>query len=156
MDYVVSAPPPPQSQDHPILLRRNSISASFVVAPPTMLTLLHHHNSAVGSSDDLELLSIKPSSRSYISLKDLLPSVTINSPKPNPAQPGSDICIRNRLVKHAARAYLQPMSTSFGSAGGNFFHRLWTRVAAVIGFVRRNVIRAIDDTLRVIRIRGSR
>ncbi|GFP82693.1 hypothetical protein PHJA_000412400 [Phtheirospermum japonicum] len=155
-----------QYEDHPLLRRRKSSSAS-------KLTLFPHHNSSSSStttttatsssssfpSDDLELLSIKPTSRSYTSLKDLLPTVAVNSPKPNSAhqaQPGSDICIRNRLVKQAAWAYLQPMSTSPGSAGNNFFHRLWPRVAAFFDFVRRSVIRAVGWTLQVFSIRSSR
>ncbi|KAI3471890.1 hypothetical protein Pfo_028578 [Paulownia fortunei] len=155
---VVSAPL--QSQDHPLLRRRNSISTSIVVVP-TKLVFANHNSpsttlSSSFSSDDLELLPIKPASHSYSSLKDLLPSVAVNSPKPKAALPGSNICIRNRLVKQAAWAYLQPMSTSSASTGGNFFQRLWTRVAAFIDFFCRNVIRALDGTLRVIRIRSSR
>ncbi|GFP84472.1 hypothetical protein PHJA_000591100, partial [Phtheirospermum japonicum] len=97
-------------------------------------------------SDDLELLSIKPASRSYTSLKDLLLTVTVNSPKPNSAhqaQPGFDICIRNRLVKQAVWAYFQPMSTSPSSAGDNFFHRLWPRIAAFFDFFHHSLIRDI-------------
>lgn len=117
----------------------------------------HNSPSTALSSDDLELLSIKPASHSYSSLKDLLPSVAVvNSPKTKSARPGPDICIRNRLVKQAARAYLQPMSTAPGSTGGDFFHRLWTRFAAFIDFFCRNVIRALDGTLSVVGIRSSR
>ncbi|GFP88170.1 hypothetical protein PHJA_000960700 [Phtheirospermum japonicum] len=127
-----------QYEDHPLLSRRKSSSAF-------KLTLFPHHNSSTTTtttatssssfpSDDLEFLSFKQASRSYTSLKDLLPTVAVNSPKPNlthQAQPGSDICIRNRLVKQAAWAYLQPMSTSPSSTGDNFFHRLWLRVVAI-------------------------
>ncbi|KAL0344831.1 UNVERIFIED_CONTAM: hypothetical protein Sradi_4314400 [Sesamum radiatum] len=161
MDDDVPAPPP--SQDHPLLRRRNSISSAFSVAP-TKLSLLAHHNSSSSatttttttssSSDDLELLSIKPTSLSYTSLKDLLPLVAVNSPKTNSVhqvQPGSDICIRNRLVKQAAWAYLQPMSASPGSSSSNFFHRLWPRVAAFFDLVRHKVIRALKWALRLIR-----
>ncbi|KAL0337053.1 UNVERIFIED_CONTAM: hypothetical protein Scaly_1980400 [Sesamum calycinum] len=158
MEDVVPAPPP--SQDHPLLRRRNSISASISVAP-TKLSLLAHHNSSSSaatttssSSDDLELLSIKPTSLSYTSLKDLLPLASVNSPKPNSVhqvQPGSDICIRNRLVKQAAWAYLQPMSASPGSSSSNFFHRLWPRVAAFFDLVRHKVIRALKWALRLVR-----
>ncbi|KAI3447414.1 hypothetical protein Pfo_004079 [Paulownia fortunei] len=88
MGDVVSGPP--QSQDHPLLRRRYPLSTSMVVVP-TKLTLLPHHNSSSTTSttttsssssfpsDDLELLSIKPTSHSYTSLKDLLPSVAVNS-----------------------------------------------------------------------------
>ncbi|KAL0333521.1 UNVERIFIED_CONTAM: hypothetical protein Sangu_1508300 [Sesamum angustifolium] len=156
MEDVV--PPPPPSQDHPLLRRRNSISASISVAP-TKLSLYHNSSSSAAtttssSSDDLELLSIKPTSLSYTSLKDLLPLAAVNSPKPNSvhqAQPGSDICIRNRLVKQAAWAYLQPMSASPGSSSSNFFHRLWPRVAAFFDLVRHKVIRALKWALRLVR-----
>ncbi|KAG8374050.1 hypothetical protein BUALT_Bualt11G0090600 [Buddleja alternifolia] len=169
-----AAPPPSKTQDNPLLRRRNSISTSIAVVP-TKLTLFPNHNSSSATtstttsaatssssfpSDDLELLSIKSSaSHSYTSIKDLLPSVAVNSPKPNSPHPvhlGSDISIRNRLVKQAAWAYLQPMSTSPDSAAGDFFHRLRRRVAAFFGFVRRSVVRVIDWTLRVIRFRSSR
>ncbi|KAK4396578.1 hypothetical protein Sango_1494400 [Sesamum angolense] len=143
---------PPRSRLRPLLRRWNSISTSVVVLPAKLTASNRYSSSA---SDDLQLLSIKPAPHSYSSLKDILPSVAVNSPQPKAAQPGPDICIRNRLVKQAAWAYLQPMSTSLGSTGGNFFHRLWTRVAAVIDFVVRNVVRALDGTLRVIRIRSS-
>ncbi|KAL2250827.1 uncharacterized protein LOC105174003 [Sesamum indicum] len=141
---------PPHSKVRPLLRRWKSISTS-VVALPTNLSAY-----SSSTSDDLQLLSIKPVPHSYSSLKDILPSsVAVNSPQPKAAQPGPDICIRNRLVKQAAWAYLQPMSTSLGSTGDNFFHHLWTRVASAIDFVVRNVVRALDGTLRVIRIRSS-
>ncbi|KAK6126470.1 hypothetical protein DH2020_039775 [Rehmannia glutinosa] len=157
MDDAVSEPQ--QYQNHPLLRRRNSISTSMVdqnsSSATSTTTTTTTSSSSSFPSDDLELLSIKPTSHSYTSLKDLLPSVAVNSPKPSP-ELGSDICIRNRLVKQAAWAYLQPMSTSSDSAGNNFFHRLWPRVAAFFDFLRRNAIRALDWTLRVFWIRSSR
>nr|GEX87193.1 hypothetical protein [Tanacetum cinerariifolium] len=65
-------------------------------------------------SSDFQPVSIKPSS--YTSLRDILPSPNnvVQSPK-TPcyvAHSRCDILIRNRLVKEAAWAYLQPMSTS--------------------------------------------
>ncbi|KAL0374808.1 UNVERIFIED_CONTAM: hypothetical protein Sradi_3396500 [Sesamum radiatum] len=143
---------PPHSKVRPLLRRCNSISTSVVLLP-TKLTVANRYPSS--TSDDLQLLSMKPISHSYSSLKDILPSVAVNSPQPKAAQPALDIHIRNRLVQQAAWAYLQPMSTSLDSTGGNFFHRVWTRVASVIDFVVRNVVRALDRTLRVIRIRSS-
>ncbi|KAH6797557.1 hypothetical protein C2S52_022111 [Perilla frutescens var. hirtella] len=164
MDDVVSIPP--QAHDHPLLRRRSSIPSSIVVAPAKLNLLLHHHSSSTttsattsSSSDDLELLSIRPNSHSYTSLKDLLPAAAVNSPRPSSAplgQGGSDICIRNRLVKQAAWAYLQPMSTSPRSADGSFLRRIWPRIAALFDLVRRNVARVIDWTVRVTWIRGSR
>ncbi|KAL2503070.1 uncharacterized protein Fot_36918 [Forsythia ovata] len=182
-DFVSTPTVPPAVEDHPIIRRRNSISTSVEVVP-SKFTLLHHNsayssstttttNSASASasssssssfpSDDFELLSIKPTSHSYTSLKDLLPSVTVNSPRPSAssqAQLGSDICIRNRLVKQAAWAYLQPMSTSPDSSGNGFLHRFWPRVAAFFDFVNRQIVRvltgALDWLLRATQIRSSR
>ncbi|KAL8505162.1 hypothetical protein ACS0TY_016390 [Phlomoides rotata] len=150
-----------QSHDYPLLRRRNSISTPNIKVVPTKLDLPNHNSSTTtsSSSDDLELLSIKPASHSYTSLKDLLPSAAVNSPKPNSAplaQLGSDISIRNHLVKQAAWAYLQPMSTSPGATGDGFFHHLWPRVSAFFDFIRHGVIRILDWTLRFIRIRSSR
>ncbi|XP_073151920.1 uncharacterized protein [Henckelia pumila] len=177
MDTLASAPE--HSEEFPLLRRRNSISTADLLVP-TKLTFLDHLSSsstvittttttttATSSSsstssfpsDDLELLPIKRNPHSYTSLKDLLPSAAVNSPKPsavNLSHPGSDICIRNRLVKQAAWAYLQPMYTSPGPSGGSFFRRLWPRVAAVFDFICRNVRMAFDRTLRALRIRSSR
>ncbi|CAA3021278.1 Hypothetical predicted protein [Olea europaea subsp. europaea] len=182
MNDIESTPPPqPAAENHSLIRRRNSISTAVEVIP-SKLTLLHH-NSATSSStttttnsasalssssssfpsDDFELLSIKPASHSYTSLKDLLPSVAVNSPRPSvshQAQLGSDICIRNRLVKQAAWAYLQPMSTSPDSAGNGFPHLVWLRVAAFFDFVSRQIVRvltrALDWILRTTQIRSSR
>ncbi|KAK2965769.1 hypothetical protein RJ640_014112 [Escallonia rubra] len=165
------------------LRRRNSISTSVVI--PAKLTLPikpHDHTSsfhATGTtgtttsssssssstssfqsfpSADFELISIRPTS--YTSLKDLLPSAAaVQSPTaPATSQSGCEITIRNRLVKQAAWAYLQPMSTSPDSAGQGFLHRLWVRIsgAGFFRFVDRVVTRAFDWMLRVIRVRTSR
>ncbi|CAA3017872.1 Hypothetical predicted protein, partial [Olea europaea subsp. europaea] len=83
----------------------------------------------------------------------------VNSPRPSSphqAQLGPDICIRNRLVKQAAWAYLHPMSISPDSAGKGFLHRLWQRVAAFFDFLNRQIIRALDWILRATKIRSSR
>lgn len=157
MDDFVSGQTQPR--DYPLLRRRNSISAPVIMVPPPLPNHSSSGATTSSSSDDLELLSIKPSSHSYTSLKDLMPSAAVNSPKPHSAplaQLGSDISIRNRLVKQAAWAYLQPMSTSPGATGDGFFHHLWPRVSAFFDFIRHGVIRILDWTLRFIRIRSSR
>ncbi|XP_051149616.1 uncharacterized protein LOC127264206 [Andrographis paniculata] len=146
MDDVVS---PTNGQDHPLLRRRSSVPA----APPKLILLPHRSSSSTtttgtfsSSSDDLELLVIKPASYSYTSLKDLLPAAAVNSPKPSQVlQSDSDICIRNRLVKQAAWAYLQPMSSSPGAAGDGFCQR----VAAFFDLLRRSVIRILNWTLQI-------
>ncbi|CAN4113983.1 unnamed protein product [Withania somnifera] len=162
------------AQENTLLLlhrRRNS----FVLPPK--LRLVHQSSSSTSTTatatsstsssltttttnsvnGDFELFSIKPAS--YTSLRDLLPPAAVNSP-------GSEISIRNRLVKQAAWAYLQPMSTSPDSSGRSLFRRLFFRspvnnpVAGVIEFVDRYVFapltRAVDWLLRAIRIRSSR
>ncbi|KAK4371792.1 hypothetical protein RND71_007176 [Anisodus tanguticus] len=170
-----------ESPENHLLRRRNSVIL------PTKLSL-HHQSSSPSTtttatatssssasssltnsvSDDFELLSIKPVS--YTSLRDLLPPAAVNSPRPmtpvSHGQSGSEISIRNRLVKQAAWAYLQPMSTSPDSSGRSLFSRLFFRspvnnpVAGLIEFVDRHIFapltRALDWLLRAIRIRSSR
>ncbi|GJY47370.1 hypothetical protein Tco_0436433 [Tanacetum coccineum] len=82
-------------------------------------------------SSGFKLVSIRPSS--YTSLRDILPSPknVVQSPK-TPcyvAHSRYEILIRNRLVKEAAWAYLQPMSTSPEADGSSVLHRLWTRIS---------------------------
>ncbi|MBA0633887.1 hypothetical protein Godav_029813, partial [Gossypium davidsonii] len=105
--------------------RRNSITTPVQI--PTKLTLLTPKplQTATSLSNgsataplplDLELISLKASFASYTSLKDILPSpaVAVNSPTAagSATNSGYEISIRNRLVKQAAWAYLQPMSAS--------------------------------------------
>ncbi|MED6212748.1 hypothetical protein PIB30_086530, partial [Stylosanthes scabra] len=81
---------------------------------------------------NLDTISNKSSS-SYTSLRDMLPfpAAAVNSPTPSAAASssgGGSISIRNRLVKQAAWAYLQPMSPSpCGPSGPNFIGRLRLR-----------------------------
>lgn len=173
---------------HQTLSRRNSIATSIIV--PSKLTLPPNprHASAIfptstiygggGSTSssttsslqsfppvDFELLSIKP--LSYTSLKDLLPPSSypaVQSPTTSSSAPGGgsgyEISIRNRLVKQAAWAYLQPMSTSpdssSSSAGRQFLHRLWARISGLLRFFSRSLTRAFDWVLRAVRIWSSR
>ncbi|KAI7992261.1 hypothetical protein LOK49_LG12G01926 [Camellia lanceoleosa] len=162
---------------NPLLRRRNSIATSAVV--PSTLTLptkpLHaasfptvaaaSSTSSTSSSSNsssqpfFELISIKP--LSYTSLKDLLPSSAVNSPTSSgPAQSGYEISIRNRLVKQAAWAYLQPMSTSPGSGGSHFLCRFRSKITShllnnpftsFLRFLSRSISRAFDHLLRSIR-----
>ncbi|KAF3442721.1 hypothetical protein FNV43_RR16638 [Rhamnella rubrinervis] len=123
---------PADLNPHPLLSsnlrRRNSIATSV----PASLTLpLTHpiteslHSSSFPNQNgamappppplDFELVSLK-SSLAYTSLKDLIPTSPggfVNSPTAaSAANSGYEISIRNRLVKQAAWAYLQPMSSS--------------------------------------------
>ncbi|KAI5560763.1 hypothetical protein POPTR_016G072500v4 [Populus trichocarpa] len=156
--------PPPRT---PTLRRRNSIATSFVI--PTKLSLHtsslppSHLNGTLPSHLDISLLPLK-SSLSYTSIKDLLPSATVNSPTSATSNTTStyEIPIRNRLVKQAAWAYLQPMSSSPDSSGTHFLRRLWLRlstknpITACFGFISFRVIpsitNAFDRILRAIRV----
>ncbi|KAM7258781.1 hypothetical protein ACFE04_014522 [Oxalis oulophora] len=77
-------------------------------------SLLPLNDVALSSSPPKINLELLNSSSSYTSLRDLIPSPTaaVNSPTAaHASSPFSNIPIRNRLVKHAAWAYLQPMSS---------------------------------------------
>ncbi|XP_022747619.1 uncharacterized protein LOC111297232 [Durio zibethinus] len=124
------------------LRRRNSISTPVQV--PAKLTLLtpkplqiatsFPSGSAASAPLDLEFISLNTSFASYTSLKDILPSsaVAINSPTAagSATNSGHGLSIRNRLVKQAAWACLQPMSSSPDSSGPHFFRRFWLRFSS--------------------------
>ncbi|XP_023518519.1 uncharacterized protein LOC111781995 [Cucurbita pepo subsp. pepo] len=145
------------SSPAPILSRRTSIPSSAIMPPPNVAV-----SPPLSSPIDFRILSSKSSSQSYTSLKDILPSASaaaaaaaFNSPTAaSPANSGYEISIRNRLVKQAAWAYLQPMSTSSYSTGSNFFHRFWLRFSAAnpiansLGFIRGSIIPAIVRVIR--------
>eukprot|EP01018_Ginkgo_biloba_P031434 Gb_10094 [translate_table: standard] len=64
----------------------------------------------------------------YTSLRDIMPSSPTNMGSPRREANWcncTDISIKNHLVKHAARAYLQPMATE-NIDEGDFFMRCWT------------------------------
>lgn len=58
---------------------------------------------------DIEMIKLQPAT--YTSLKDLLPASHPSITSPTINSSWSEIPIKNPLVKHAALAYLQPMST---------------------------------------------
>ncbi|KAL2345282.1 hypothetical protein Fmac_006567 [Flemingia macrophylla] len=125
----------------PPLRRHNSIAAasankpSFPATPPLRTT-------------SLELVSLKPpSSASYTSLRDMLPppNAAVYSPTAS-AYSGQEISIRNRLVKQAAWAYLQPMSASSGgSSTPHFLRRL---SAACLGFLCHHLAPLVTQFFR--------
>nr|XP_043632679.1 cell wall integrity and stress response component 4-like [Erigeron canadensis] len=137
--------------------RRNSIvtpspltldPCSTTSSTPTTTT------TSSSSSTDFELVSFKPAS--YTSLRDILPSTTSAIMSPTPpsfaVHSGYEISIRNRLVKQAAWAYLQPMSTSPDSGGSTIFHRVWIRFSGVL---LRFVTHVCDCFLRSIQVNVS-
>ncbi|KAL9425421.1 hypothetical protein AB3S75_032387 [Citrus x aurantiifolia] len=126
---MASPPSPP-----PSLGRRNSISTT--VPLPTKLSLpakSSNYSYDDVSASSFELISLKSPSLSYTSLKDLLPSSGFNSPTATGSAANSayEISIRNRLVKQAAWAYLQPMSASpDSSTGSHFLCRIWIKISS--------------------------
>lgn len=168
------------------LRRRNSIATTVVPTRLSLPTTKPRHSSSFpiqnGAASpsphppaklDFELISLNtstaPSSLSYTSLKDLMPfspsGAGMNSPTAaTAANSGYEISIRNRLVKQAAWAYLQPMSSSPSSDGSHFLTRLWFKLSAAQticrGFINRHVIptltRAVDRVLRALRVRTAR
>ncbi|MCL7039454.1 hypothetical protein MKW94_023897 [Papaver nudicaule] len=136
--------------------RRNSFPSSMVLDIPIQLQT---NEDKVSSSLDFELFSFKPSSSSsaqddddkYTSLKDLMPySLSAAAQSPTGSMMIQPISIRNRLVKQAAWAYLQPMSSSSpGSSSGNSIKRMWFRfenqyvknpINACLDFIKRRFI----------------
>ncbi|KAJ8754738.1 hypothetical protein K2173_012127 [Erythroxylum novogranatense] len=158
----------PTSQSN--LRRRNSIAATTLMMP-VKLTLpskpLHTSSLPLPSargvasghpmSLDLELISLTSSSLTYTSLKDLLPSPAVNSPTAA-AGVGSSLSIRNRLVKQAAWAYLQPMSSSPSSSGTHFLRRIWLQFSVRNPFSAciRFITGAINRILTTIRVHLNR
>lgn len=126
------------------LRRRNSVSSTLYQFPAKLTILtpnpLHTANSlpkggAASPPLDLDLTYLKTSfAASYTSLKDILPSpaVAVNSPTAagSATNSGYEISIRNRLVKQAAWAYLQPMSASPDSSGPHFSRCLRLRFSS--------------------------
>lgn len=124
------------------LRHRNSIPALHL--PPQIETASDKPIPTV----DFELPSLRQPPHSYISLKDLLPCSPTGVQSPPAAacaaaanQGCCEISIRNRLVKQAAWAYLQPMSSSPDSAGRNFFRRISS--TGFLGFFKNRVFPAL-------------
>ncbi|CAN6577319.1 unnamed protein product [Malus baccata var. baccata] len=136
------------------------LSATTTTTPTSSTKLQRLHNSSLPAQNgwvsgpeplqlDLELLSLK-SSKSYTSLRDLLPSsAAVNSPTVASANnSGCEISIRNRLVKQAAWAYLQPMSSTSGPSGPNFLRRLCLKLSPCLSFFTHCVVPFLSQALR--------
>ncbi|KAK7278711.1 hypothetical protein RJT34_23747 [Clitoria ternatea] len=120
------------SLHEPLSPNQNHIVDNFSTAPKKSL---------------LKLDSLSLNSPSYTSLRDVLPfsAAAVNSPtapsssstsSASSAAAAHHISIRNRLVKQAARAYLQPMSASpSGPSGRNFFRRRVNPLATCLSFI---------------------
>ncbi|XP_024186388.1 uncharacterized protein LOC112191296 [Rosa chinensis] len=148
------------------LRRRNSISTSVVVAtklshlstsPTTPTNNMPRHscsfppqNGAVTPRHRPPQLDLELLSESYTSLKDLLPSssfAAVQSPSPNSTNSGYEISIRNRLVKQAAWAYLQPMSSTSGPSGPHLLRRLWLKCTPCLSFLTHRLLPFLSRTL---------
>ncbi|QCD98100.1 uncharacterized protein LOC114165322 [Vigna unguiculata] len=142
----------------------DSTTAVTTIHLPTESSALRRHNSIAAASPvtklslpattppqrttSLELVSLKsPFSASYTSLRDVLPSpnFAVNSPTAS-AYSGQEISIRNRLVKQAAWAYLQPMSASPGGASTPHFLRRLS--AASLDFIFHHLVPAVSRFFR--------
>ncbi|XP_028787479.1 uncharacterized protein LOC114743434, partial [Neltuma alba] len=128
MDDCLPSPKTPST-----LRRWHSIPTSVVV-PPRADSYAAATHTPRPSVLDLDFGSIKSPS-SYTSLRDVLPSsaAAVNSPTASSAATNSSyhISIRNRLVKQAAWAYLQPLSASpQSSSGPNILRRLSLRFSS--------------------------
>ncbi|ERN16176.1 hypothetical protein AMTRI_Chr11g95590 [Amborella trichopoda] len=128
----------------PSLRRRNTVPAtvsielrlpskpqrsSFPMAACEAKELANLDLSPYTTLGDFSYTTLKP--LSYTSLRDLLPSSPNAIQSPTACEPvgsgGREISIKNRLVKQAAWAYLQPMAASPSEAGNSFFRRVWSR-----------------------------
>ncbi|KAK4755230.1 hypothetical protein SAY87_008987 [Trapa incisa] len=169
--------PPPETS-----LRRRSLTATTSSSVSTKLTVSLPNTSSNGSlfpladpSDqqqgfvfaEASLAASLPrdspvSPLTYTSLRDLLPqfsSGTINSPNaasPVSSRSGYEISIRNRLVKQAAWAYLQPMSASSESSGSSSLQRFWLHLCSSVGsclnFIGHDLLPSIANALyRILR-----
>nr|GEZ13965.1 hypothetical protein [Tanacetum cinerariifolium] len=106
--------------------------------PPVTIIQRRNISNTLASSFSFDFQPVSIISSSYTSLRDILPSPNnaVQSPK-TPcyvANSRCEILIRNKLVKEAAWAYLQPMSTSPEDDGSSVLHRLWTQISGA--FVR--------------------
>ncbi|EEF41111.1 conserved hypothetical protein [Ricinus communis] len=81
-------------------------------------SLNHHHQYQIS---DMERISVK--SATYTSLKDLLPVSPLSITSTSHNASWNEIPIKNPLVKQAALAYLQPMSTPPIAGGKGLFLR---------------------------------
>ncbi|XP_048127766.1 uncharacterized protein LOC115753898 [Rhodamnia argentea] len=135
---VASAPdrPPPQKLDRHLRRRgpRRALLPHRDQAPGPRPQLPQRRRRRPPPPLDLSGHAFAP----YTSLKDLLPAASPSASSPTAAASSSnEISIRNRLVNRAAWAYLRPMSASPGSHGPDLLRRLWLRLSACLGFIRR-------------------
>ncbi|EPS69614.1 hypothetical protein M569_05157 [Genlisea aurea] len=136
----------------PTPLRRRRSSSGTIFPKKLSVLLSRDYSSETASSDDLELISLKSATaHCYTSLKDVISPASVVAWSTPASGCGGDIGIRNRLVKQAAWAYLQPMSSSPSTdeSGGGVFRRLWQGFASVVDWVRRSFLRVVNWVFRI-------
>ncbi|XP_022726286.1 uncharacterized protein LOC111282462 [Durio zibethinus] len=106
--------------DHPSI---NSHSPTFFL----------HNGFSSSQVSDIEMITMQ--SVSYTSLKDLLPTQTPAIASPTHNSSWHEIPIKNPLVKHAALAYLLPMSSPPEVGEKGLFGRLKERCCGECGCV---------------------
>ncbi|KAK7392660.1 hypothetical protein VNO78_21104 [Psophocarpus tetragonolobus] len=119
-------------------------SSSTLSLSPSNQTLIYNTPKKPLLNLNLDPISMNPS---YTSLKDVLPFS---------GAAHQNVSIRNRLVKQAAWAYLQPMSTSpSGPAGPHLFRRLHNRFSSStrhnnnpLTFLYHHILPSLTRTLR--------
>lgn len=109
---------------YPVTIGGSEKNPNLAFSPNTHSPAFLLHN-GFGSAQfsDIEMITIQ--TVSYTSLKDLLPvspAASIASPTHNSSW--HEIPIRNPLVKHAAMAYLQPMSAPPEVGGKGIFGKI--------------------------------
>ncbi|ESQ45250.1 hypothetical protein EUTSA_v10011026mg [Eutrema salsugineum] len=122
------------------------------------LSLQQRRNGVVSQTLDLlELISVKSSDDllpCYTSLKDILPSTTttVDSPAVSFAASAAvpTISIRNRLVKQAACAYLQP-STPTPSSNPSFLRRVSSSLLRLFSEIFDFLLRLFPSPRKIFR-----
>ncbi|GAV79257.1 hypothetical protein CFOL_v3_22722, partial [Cephalotus follicularis] len=106
----------------------------------------NHIDDPCTSSSDIEMIALQ--TVTYTSLKDLLPASPPSIMSPTHNSSWNEIPIKNPLVKQAALAYLQPMSTPPEVGDKGLFGRLrgWCfSECGCIGWLNDVVLRVVKD-----------
>ncbi|KAG2325836.1 hypothetical protein Bca4012_040448 [Brassica carinata] len=117
----------------------------------TKLSLLQRRNGAVSQTLDLELVSSDDFLPRYTSLRDILPSTTAAADSPAVSVAAPIISIRNRLVKQAACAYLQP-ATPTPSSNSSLLRRVSSSFLRLLSALFGSLLRLFPSPRRIFRV----